>query len=137
MSATQPNAVTNLTATAVSVHEIDLSWVNNNPGFEAGALIERTLPGQPTNFQSLATVSAGTTTYADTSVQPGGTYAYRVTALPLSSRAFVAAQPAVTSVATPGIPPHVYLQTPGIDPVGIQGFIGHKVVTDGTDGHPL
>lgn len=36
MSATQPNPVTNLTATVVSVHEIDLAWTNNNPGFEAG-----------------------------------------------------------------------------------------------------
>lgn len=137
MSATQPNPVSNLTAVAVSVHEIDLSWVNQNPGNEAGALIERTLPGQPTNFQTLATVPAGSTSYADTSVMPGGTYSYRVTALPFSARAFVPAQPVIASATTPGIPPHVYLQTPGRDPVGVFGFIGHKIVTDGTDGSPL
>jgi titin len=137
MSATQPNAVTNLNATAVSVNEIDLSWTNNNPGFEAGALIERTSPGQPSNFMTLATVSAAVASYADTSVQPGGTYSYRLTALPWSSRAFVPAQPAITSATTSGVPNHVYLQTPRIDPVGTQGFIGHKIVTDGTDGHPL
>jgi hypothetical protein len=134
MSATQPNAVINLTATAVSVQEIDLLWVNNNPGFEAGALIERSSPGQPSNFMTLTTVNAGTTSYADTSVQPGGTYSYRVTALPFSSRAFVPARPVVASATTPGIPPHVYLQTPGIDPVGVNGFIGHSVITDGTWG---
>ncbi len=137
MSSTQPNAVTNLTATAVGVHEIDLSWVNNNPGFEAGALIERTLPGQATNFMSIATVSVGVTSYADTSVQPGGMYNYRVTALPFSSRAFVPAPPAIATTTTPGIPPHVYLQTPWRDPLGTLGWIGHKVVTDGTDGYPL
>lgn len=137
MSASQPNPITNLTATAVSVHEIDLAWTNNNPGFEAGALIERALPGQPTNFQALATVSAGVTSYQDTSVLPGGLYVYRVTALPLSGRSFVPAPGVIASAETPGIPPHVYLQTPGRDPGGTQGFIGHKIVTDGTDGSPL
>jgi hypothetical protein len=137
MPATQPNAVTNLSATAVSVHEIDLAWTNNNPGFEAGAVIERALPGQPTNFQALATVGAGVTSYQDMSVLPGGTYAYRVTALPFSSRAFAPAPGVIASAITPGIPPHIYLQTPRIDPAGVQGFIGHKVVTDGTDGSPL
>lgn len=137
MSATQPNPITNLAAVAASVSEIDLSWTNNNSGFEAGALIERALPGQPTNFQALATVSAGVTSYVDTSVLPGGTYVYRVTALPFSSIAFVPAPGVIASATTPGIPPHVYLQTPGRDPVGVQGFIGHKLVTDGTDGHPL
>lgn len=137
MSASQPNAVTNLTAIAASVSEIDLSWTNNNSGFEAGALIERALPGQSGNFQTLATVGAGVASYADTTAMPGGTYTYRVTALPFASRAFVPAQPVIASATTPGTPPHVYLQTPGRDPVGVQGFIGHKIVTDGSDGHPL
>jgi hypothetical protein len=137
MSATQPNAVTNLTATVISVHEIDLAWTLNNPGFEAGALIERALPGQPTNFMSLMTVGAGVSAYADTTVQPGGTYGYRVTALPFSSTAFVPARPVTTAATTSGIQPHVYLQSPGKDPVGTLGFIGHKIVTDGTDGSPL
>jgi hypothetical protein len=134
MPASQPNAVTHLIATAVSVSEIDFSWINNNPGFEAGALIERTLPGQSTNFQTLATVAAGVTSYADTSVLSGGTYVYRVTALPFSSRAFVPASPVTASATTPGLAPHVYLQTPGIDPVGFLGFIGHRIILDGSWG---
>jgi hypothetical protein len=107
MSAAQPNAITNLIANVISVHEIDLSWTNNNPGLEAGAFIERSLPGQSTNFKSLATVAPGVTIYADTSVQPGGKYIYRVTALPFSSRAFVPAQPAVASAQTQGVSPHL------------------------------
>lgn len=137
MSATQPNAVTNLTATPVSVNEIDLSWVNNNPGFEAGATIERTIaPGQM-NFMTLATVGAGASSFADMTAQPGGRYTYRVTALPFSSRAFVPAQPAVASASTSGVPPHLYLQSPGLDTCGTLGFIGSKIVNDGSWGGPL
>lgn len=137
MSATQPNPISGLAAVAVSVSEIDLSWTNNNLEFEAGALVERALPGQNGNFQTLAIVGAGVASYADTSVLPGGTYQYRVTALPFASRAFVPAPGVIASATSPGIQPHVYLQTPRVDPVGVQGFIGHKIVTDGTDGHPL
>lgn len=134
MSASQPNPISNLTATALSVSEIDLAWTNNNPGFETGATIERTFPGQPTNFQPLATVATGVSSYQDLTVVPGSSYSYRITALPFSSRAFVPAPGVIASATTPGVPPHVYLQSPRLDPIGMQGFIGHKVILDGSWG---
>jgi hypothetical protein len=106
-------------------------------GFEAGATIERSLPGQPGNFQFLASVAAAVSVYADTSVQPGGTYTYRVTALPYQSTIFVSAPGAIAAATTTGIAPHVYLQSPGRDPIGMQGYIGWKTVSDGSWGYPL
>ena len=131
MSASQPNAVTNLTATIVSVHEIDLAWTNDNPRFEAGALIERTTPGQDTNFAPVATVAAGARSYVDTTVQPGSRYIYRVTALPFSSRAFVPAQPVLVSASISGQPPHIRLPYPPAYRDGGFAAIGH-IVADGS-----
>ena len=76
---TPPRAPSQLTATAVSSTQVDLSWSDNSK-IEDGFRIER---ATHTNFkQDLVTFTVGTsvTTYSDTSVSLGTTYFYRVTA---------------------------------------------------------
>ena len=118
MSQFAPNSVSNLTATVISINEIDLSWTNNNPLFESGVLIERSV-GLPSGdapqsqFQVIATVAANVSTYADTTVQPGTLYQYRVTALPASKAMFTPAQAVIVSATTPGVAPHEFAQKLG------------------------
>jgi hypothetical protein len=74
-----PEAPTNLLARQASPTEADLQWFSTS--FDAtGFRIERS-DGNPNNFVPLATVDAGTTTYADTTVTAPYTYYYRVFAV--------------------------------------------------------
>src|SRR5262249_19191712 len=70
-------APSNLTATAVSNSQINLTWTDNasnEDGFEIG----RSLDG--TNFTAIATNAENLTTYSDTGLSPSTTYYYRVRA---------------------------------------------------------
>jgi Fibronectin type III domain len=72
-----PAAPTNLTATAVSSSQINLSWTdrsNNETGFE----VYRSRHGS--SFKRIATVGANVTTYADSGLRHSTTYRYRVRA---------------------------------------------------------
>ena len=69
-----PSAPTNLTATAVPLWQINLSW-NDNSSNESGFRIERSSGG---GWSTLETVPANTTNHADTTAIPGTTYTYRV-----------------------------------------------------------
>ncbi|HEX8524410.1 MAG TPA: NPCBM/NEW2 domain-containing protein [Tepidisphaeraceae bacterium] len=76
---TAPAAPSNLTATAASPTQINLSWKDNS-GNETGFKIERSLKAN-TGWSLIGTVSANVTTYSDTnSLNPGTTYYYRVRA---------------------------------------------------------
>jgi alpha-tubulin suppressor-like RCC1 family protein len=71
------NAPSNLTATAVSSYQIDLSWqdnANNEDGFE----IERSTDG--INYAPLSTLNTNSISYSDTGVRPFICYYYRVRA---------------------------------------------------------
>jgi alpha-tubulin suppressor-like RCC1 family protein len=71
------NAPSNLSATAVSFYQIDLSWQdnsNNEDGFE----IERSTDG--VNYVLLSTLNVNTTSYSDAGLTPAFTYYYRVRA---------------------------------------------------------
>ncbi|MFM1770742.1 MAG: hypothetical protein RJA22_3271 [Verrucomicrobiota bacterium] len=72
-----PSAPSALTATAASSTRVDLAWTDN-AGNETGFKIERSLNGGA--FVQVATVGANVTTYADTGVSGGNSYAYRVRA---------------------------------------------------------
>ncbi len=74
---TVPAAPSNLTGTVVSGSEIDISWTNNATN-ATSILIDRSSDG--VNFSQIASVSAGVTTYHDTSLSPGNTYYYEVAA---------------------------------------------------------
>jgi hypothetical protein len=65
---TPPAAPSNLTGTVISGSEIDISWTNNATN-AASVLIDRSPDG--VNFTQIASVSATTTTYHDTSLSLG------------------------------------------------------------------
>ena len=73
-----PGAPTNLTATAVSDTQVDLSWTDKS-GKEDGYKIERKT-GTGGTFAQIASVAANTTSYQDTALVKGTTYYYRVRA---------------------------------------------------------
>ncbi|MFC1573511.1 fibronectin type III domain-containing protein, partial [Candidatus Eisenbacteria bacterium] len=73
-----PQPVTDLTATAVSSSQIDLSWTDasdNEDGFKIERGTSSTGP-----FTEIATVGAGATSYADTGLEPETPYWYQVAA---------------------------------------------------------
>jgi hypothetical protein len=72
-----PEAPTNLTATAVSCNQIDLTWQDNSDN-EDGFEVERSLDG--ISFTVLGTVPADETTFSDNNVVESTTYWYRVRA---------------------------------------------------------
>src|SRR5262249_50377416 len=75
---TPPAAPSNLTATAVSGSDIQLSWTDNSND-EDGFTVEQA-PGGTTSFTLLANVPAGTTTVTNQSLPQGTKYSYRVKA---------------------------------------------------------
>jgi uncharacterized protein len=75
-AATEFPAPTNLTATAISDTEIELSWTDNC-SFEAGCRIER---DAGSGFTEIGTVSSDVTEYTDTGLTLGQSYSYRIAA---------------------------------------------------------
>jgi len=73
----EPSAPSNLTATATSCNNVNLSFSDNSNN-ESGFKIERKESGG--TYSEIATVPTNTTTYADTTVQAQKTYYYRVRA---------------------------------------------------------
>lgn len=78
LSSTPPAAPTNLTASAISSSEIDLSWQDNSSD-ETGFQIERSTDG--TNFTPIAVVGPNVTSYANKVLNPGTLYYYKVNAI--------------------------------------------------------
>ena len=76
-----PTAPGNLTATAVSGTQINLSWTasTDNVGV-TGYLVERCQGAGSTSFCQIGTTTGTTTTYNDTGLTAGTTYSYRVRA---------------------------------------------------------
>jgi fibronectin type 3 domain-containing protein len=70
-----PTAPSKLTATAVSVTQINLKWQDNSTN-ETGFAIERSLDG--VSFSTLNTVGTNATAYADTGLTSNTKYYYRV-----------------------------------------------------------
>jgi hypothetical protein len=77
-SASAPTAPSNLTATAASTSQINLSWTDNSNN-ETGFRIERS-PDGSTGWTEIATPAANTTTYQNTGLTASTTYYYRVRA---------------------------------------------------------
>ncbi len=73
-----PAAPSDLTATAVSSSQIDLSWTDNATN-ETGFKIERKI-GAGGTYGQIATVAAGVVAYSDTALVVNTTYYYRVRA---------------------------------------------------------
>jgi predicted phage tail protein len=75
----RPEAPTNLTATAVSRTQINLSWTDQSTN-EIGFKIERCKGSTCTNFKQIAIVSANATGYSNTGLRPNTTYRYQIRA---------------------------------------------------------
>jgi len=73
-----PTAPSGLGATAISTTQINLAWTDNS-STETGFRIERKVG--PVSFSTVATTSAGATTYSDTGLTAATTYDYRVYAI--------------------------------------------------------
>ena len=73
-----PAAPSNLSATAISKTEIDISWTDNASD-ETGFKIERS-DRNNFNFVQIATVGANVTSFSDTGLKKNTTYYYRVRA---------------------------------------------------------
>ncbi|HWQ12020.1 MAG TPA: S8 family serine peptidase [Roseiflexaceae bacterium] len=76
---TAPAAPTNLTASAASRTQVNLSWIDNANN-EDGFRIERCSGKNCTNFAEIATVGANVTSYSNTGLNANTTYRYRVRA---------------------------------------------------------
>jgi hypothetical protein len=70
-------APSNLTATALSASEIDLTWTDNSSK-EMGFRVEQSTDGS--NFTEIASVGKNVTSYSDTGLSDDTTYYYRVRA---------------------------------------------------------
>ncbi len=77
VNAELPAKPTDLTATAASTSQIDLSWTDN-AGSETGYRIERSPDGS--TWTEIATVGANVTSYSDTGLSEATLYHYRVLA---------------------------------------------------------
>lgn len=73
-----PAAPSNLSTTAVSQSEIDLTWADNSTD-EDGFEMERS-PDGSTGWTQIGTLIADTTSYSDTGLSSGTTYYYRIRA---------------------------------------------------------
>ncbi len=102
---TAPSAPTNLSATAISASQIDLSWTasTDNVGV-TGYRVERCQGSGCTNFVQIATPSGPS--YADAGLAAGTTYRYRVRASDaagnLSGYSSVVAATTATTSGSPG-----------------------------------
>jgi hypothetical protein len=74
-----PAPSSNLTATAVSKSQINLSWMDNATN-EDGFRIERCNGSACTNFAQIATVGPNVTAYANSGLSRNTTYRYRARA---------------------------------------------------------
>jgi hypothetical protein len=74
-----PAAPSNLTATAVSSSQINLTWTDNSTN-EDGFKIERCQGSSCTSFSQIATVGANVTSFQNTGLSASTTYRYRVRA---------------------------------------------------------
>ena len=105
---TPPSAPTNLTATATSSSQINLSWTasTDNVGV-TGYFVQRCSGSGCTTFAQVASVAGTTTTYSDTGLTGSTSYSYRVQATDaagnLSAFSNTASATTSASTGTPGL----------------------------------
>lgn len=78
-STTPPDAPSDLTGTAASTSQIDLTWTDNADD-ETGFELERS-PNGTSGWERIATPAANATSYSDTGLERGTTYYYRIRAV--------------------------------------------------------
>ncbi|MDZ7364066.1 MAG: fibronectin type III domain-containing protein [candidate division KSB1 bacterium] len=88
-------APTNLTATAVSISQINLTWADNS-STENGFKIERK-QGASGTYSQIATVGANVTTFANTGLLLNTTYFYRVRAFDATTNSSYSGEASATT----------------------------------------
>jgi hypothetical protein len=116
-----PAAPTNLSATAMSSSQIDLSWTDNANN-ETVFKIER-------DSVQIDTVGANVSSYSDTGLDPLTTYTYRVRAYNSAGNSGYSNSASATTEAAPEKPPY-WCERPV--PIGVS--TGHPDITAGTIG---
>lgn len=110
---TIPSAPVGMTATAMSTSQINLTWADTSDN-ETGFRIERSTSGGA--FTQIATVSAGVTTYSNTGLTAGTTYAYRVVAYNSAGSSAASNTASATTASNPVVTgPAKYVATTGSD----------------------
>lgn len=105
-------APTDLTATAVSSGQIDLSWTSNSPE-ATGFRLQRANNAAFTAGLTTFNTAAGVTTFSDTGLTPGTTYYYRVFAEGVNAISAASGPASATTLATtPLLPPSGLTATP-------------------------
>ncbi|MCL5966477.1 MAG: fibronectin type III domain-containing protein, partial [Deltaproteobacteria bacterium] len=92
-------APTNLTATALSSSQVQLSWTNQSTG--TGIRIERK-DGPVVDFAQIDQVGSTVTSYTDNSVTAGATYRYRLLSFDASGGSYSAEAQVQVSAASSG-----------------------------------
>lgn len=110
----QPVAPSNLAAAAASDSQINLTWTDNG-STEQAFVVSRCAGLGCTNFATVATLPANTTSYASVGLAPATSYSYQVTATNGAGEA------RGTNTATAVTPP---ITTPPKAPTGLQALGG-------------
>ncbi len=123
-------APTNFAATSPSSSEVDLSWADNTSGTGTYVLQRRATNGSA-GFTTIATLAAGATSYADTSVTATWQYDYQLVAVvsgDSSNTASVQVQVQAAPVVTPPV-----VSTPVVTPPVVSTPVVAAVVSAATN----
>jgi subtilisin family serine protease len=101
-SCSVPPAPANLSATAVSVSQINLTWTDQSAN-ETGFQVERKT-GAGGTYAQIGTTAANTTTYNDTGLAEGTMYFYRVRAINGNGNSAYSSEASATPVSPPVAP---------------------------------
>jgi titin len=114
-----PAAPNTLVVTAVGPRQINMTW-RDNSSTEQGFAVERTVAGTgSSNYQTVATLAANSTSFSDTTVLPGTNYGYRIRAFNAIGSSFSSSQFATTpsdAAVAPAAPSNLAL-------VSMNGFV--------------
>src|SRR5262245_7493660 len=100
---TPPAAPSNLSATAVSSSQINLSWTDNS-GSESGFEIDRCQGAGCTNFTQIATTGANVTSFSNTGLAASTAYSYRIRATNSAGDSGNSNTASATTTAAAGVP---------------------------------
>lgn len=99
-----PAAPNTLVVTAVGPRQINMTWRDNSTT-EQGFAVERTVAGTgSSNYQTVATLAANSTSFSDTTVSPGTNYGYRIRAFNSIGSSYSSSQFAATPSDTAQAP---------------------------------
>src|ERR1043166_493119 len=107
-------APTNLRAASVSSSAVSLSWTDPNNKGEKSVVVSRSAQSLTAGFSDIATLAARTTSYTDSTVVPGSTYYYRVSAVGSRSTRYTSS--AISVIVPPISPATTYTITTSPSP---------------------